>query len=81
MTSVPPGKPVSIVTFNWLGLPVDGFRVVDKLGSGEYLSFNVQIPLRKQAIQLGFGGAVSSESELHALVDQLLPTLDGETNW
>jgi hypothetical protein len=78
---IPPGRGVSLTAFNWRGVQVDAIRVPEKLDDTDYLTFNVQIPLRRQAIQLGIGGPAESEPQLRALVEQVLSTLDGETNW
>jgi hypothetical protein len=78
---MPAGRSVSITSFDWRGLQVDGLRVPEKLAGKDYLTFNVQIPLRRQAIQLMFGLPAESESEIRPLVEQVLSTLEGETNW
>jgi hypothetical protein len=77
---IPAGKSVSLATFHWRGLEVDGIRVPEMAGELAYLTYNVQIPLRGKAIQLGFGGPASAESQLIALAEQVLSTLEGETN-
>lgn len=78
---MPTGRGISLTSFNWRGVQVDAIRVPEKLGDKDYLTLNVQIPLRTQAIQLGIGGPSESEPQLRSLVEHLLSTLDGETNW
>jgi len=78
---LPSGGSLSLTSFDWRGLQVDGIRVPEKSGETAFITFNVQIPLRTQAIQLGIGGPAEQESELRALVEQTLSTLEGETNW
>lgn len=78
---IPAGRGFSLTAFNWRGVQVDAIRVPEKLGDTDYLTLNVQIPLRKQAIQLGFGGPSESEPQLRTLVEHVLSTLDGETSW
>lgn len=74
-------KSISLLSFNWRGLEVDGVRVPEKLQDTDYLTFNVQIPLRPQAIQIGFGGPAESESQLRSLAENVLATLDGNSTW
>lgn len=78
---IPAGKGLSLTAFNWRGVQVDAIRVPEKLGDTDYLTFNVQIPLRAQAILLGIGGPTESEPQLRTLVEHVLSTLDGETSW
>jgi hypothetical protein len=78
---MPAGRSVSLTSFDWRGVQVDGLRLPEKLDEKDYLTFNVQIPLRRQAIQLMFGLPAESESEIRPIVEQVLSTLEGETNW
>lgn len=78
---IPAGKSLTLMSFNWRGLEIDGIRVPEKLGQEDYVTYNVQVPLVKGAIQLGFGGPLSAEPQMRKLVDQVLSSLDGETNW
>ena len=77
---LPPG-PATLTSFDWRGLQVDGIRVPEKLGGADYLTLNIQIPLRSQGIQLGFGGPAAAELQPRVLAEQVLSTFDGETNW
>ncbi len=78
---LPAGRNASLHPFQWRGLQVDGVRVGEKIGDADYVTFNVQILLRKQAVELGFGGPADEEAHLRTLVEKVLATLDGQTNW
>jgi hypothetical protein len=78
---VPQGLGNTLVTFSWRGLDIDCLRVPEKTAAGDYVTFNVQVPLKKQAIQIGFGGPASSEALIKARAEQVLSTLEGEVNW
>jgi hypothetical protein len=78
---LPPGKNLTLTSFSWRGLDVDGVRVPEKIPSGDYVTLNVQIPLKRAAIQIGFGGPAASEASVRALAEQVLSTMDGEVNW
>lgn len=78
---LPAGHNASLHPFSWRGLRIDSIRLGEKMEGADYVTFNVQIPLRKQAVQLGFGGPANEEVQLRALVEQVLSTLEGETNW
>jgi len=75
---IPKGQPASLVEFNWRGRPVDGIRVPEKTAVGDYVTFNVQIPLRKQGVQFGFGGPAASEAKIREVVEKVLSSLDGQ---
>lgn len=79
--SLPAGKGASLLSFTWRGLPVDAFRVSEPSAHGEFITFNVQIPLKKHTLQIGFGGPVAREAENRAIAIQTLSTLEGEPNW
>ncbi len=78
---LPTGKGMTLETFDWRGLPVDAARVPEEVDGTGYLTFNVRIPLKKGAIQIGFGDLASNEAALRQRVLHVLATLDGETNW
>lgn len=78
---LPPGKSMTVEGFSWRGLQVDAIRLPEKSGDIDYLTFNVQIPLRKQAIQLGFGGPAEAEKQIRDTAAELLSSLEGNSNW
>jgi len=78
---IPPGKGKTLTPFSWRGLSVDGFRVSEKSPQGEFITLNVQLPLKKRTVQIGFGGPVAKEAEIRALAMHTLSTLEGEPNW
>jgi len=77
---LPPAIASTLTNFHWRGLEVDAFRVSESVNGISGITFNVQIPLQQRAIQLGFGGPAKAESELRALAEQVLSTLEGENN-
>ncbi len=78
---LPPGESISLTAFKRSGLKVNQAREVEQIGDTGYVTFNVQIPLRTQAVQIGFGGATAVESQIRTLAEQIVSTMDGETNW
>lgn len=78
---IPAGRNASLVSFIWRGLPVDAFRVSEPSPQGDYVTFNVQIPLKKHTVQLAFGGPATKEAETRALAVQTLSSFDGQPNW
>lgn len=65
----------------WQGFELDAFAVPESLEGMDVITYNVQIPLRGQAIQLKLFGPQSREERLQQLQRQLLDNLQGETNW
>ncbi|TCO90166.1 hypothetical protein EV701_11192 [Chthoniobacter flavus] len=80
-SDLPPGKDVTLTSFSWRGLAVDGFRVPEKTAQGNAINFNVQLPLKKRLVQVTFGGPATKEAALHSLAIQTLATFEGEPNW
>jgi hypothetical protein len=78
---MPPGFKGELTTRNWRGLKVDTIVApVDQSGAN-MIVYTMQIPLRPAAIQLNVGGPASKQTEIDQLVDTLLASLDGDTNW
>ena len=66
---------------NWRGLEVDTIVAQVEQNGLRMIVYTMQIPLRPTAIQLSVGGPESKREELGQLVDTLLASLEGETNW
>lgn len=78
---MPPGSQARLVTTQWQGFEVDVFEIPEQLGEVQTLTYNVQIPLKRAAIQLKLIGSADRESELKSLLAEILDGLDGESNW
>lgn len=89
---IPKGKPLGLDSFprgftgeltkrKWRGLDVDSITTAHEQAGLQIVAFTVQVPLRPMAIQLNVGGPLSKRDEIDRLVNQLLASLDGETNW
>jgi hypothetical protein len=76
-----PDKSYTLTPFIWRGLAVDGVRIPETMGAGEYVTYKAQIPIKKQSIQIGFGGPATEEAHIKAFAEQVLSTLDGPVNW
>lgn len=80
LSQLPKGKSLSVSTLQWRGITVDAIHVPEKNPRGDFLTINVQIPLRGEAIQIGFGGPSAAEPEIRAVAERVLASLDGEPN-
>lgn len=78
---LPPGFHGRLFTAVWQGFEVDGFEVPEQLGEISTITYNVQIPLQRAAIQVKLFGPTARESELKPLLSQILGGLTGESNW
>ena len=66
---------------NWRGAKVDAIVAhVDQNGA-KMIVYTIQVPLKPSAIQLNVAGPESKQAEISHLADDLLASLDGETNW
>lgn len=67
---------------SWRGYRVEAFEVRETLPDGtDAVTFNVQIPLRSGGVQLGVFGPASQAAETEAILETVLASLDGASNW
>jgi hypothetical protein len=78
---MPPGFRGELTTRNWRGLKVDTIMAFVQQNGFKMVVYEIQIPLKPSAIQLGVGGPETKRAELSQLADTLLSSLEGETNW
>jgi hypothetical protein len=79
--NLPLNNSAKLIPLSWRGLDINASQVLETLSTGNYLTFNAQIPLRTQAIQLMLVGPAQREQQLRETMEQVLDSLDGETNW
>jgi hypothetical protein len=78
----PAGKPaVTVFTERWKRFDLEVVRLPESSDGVDYLTFNTQVPLAGEAIQLLVFGPATEEAELRAVTRALLDTLDGQSNW
>lgn len=65
----------------WQGYDVNGVAIVEEVEGWTLITYNVQIPLKRGAIQVKLIGPKEREAELSQLLDQVLANLTGESNW
>jgi hypothetical protein len=78
---MPPGFQGRQFTTHWRGFELDAFAVPERLGDIATVTYNVQIPLKRGAIQVKLFGPVDREPELKRLLAEILEGLNGESNW
>jgi hypothetical protein len=76
-----PGFQGRVFTEVWKGHVVDVVTVPETIGDHQTVTFNVQVPLKKAAIQLMLFGPAERDAELQPLLKEVLDGLDGESNW
>jgi hypothetical protein len=70
-----------VFTEQWRGHVVDVVTVPEAIGEHKTVTWNVQVPLKKAAIQLMLFAPAEREAELGPLLKEILGGLDGESNW
>ncbi len=78
---MPPGFNGDLFVTTWQGFEIDGFEVPESVNGVDAITYNVQIPLKREAIQVKLFGPVKREEVLRALLRQVLDGLKGESNW
>ena len=78
---MPPGFNGELFVITWQGFEIDGFRVPETFNEINAITYNVQIPLKGEAIQIKLFGPADHEEDLRLLLRQILDGLDGESNW
>lgn len=79
--SMPSGFTGELFVTSWQDFEIDGFEVPEKLNGIDVVTFNVQVPLKREAIQIKLFGPLDRREELRALLPQILVGLKGESNW
>jgi hypothetical protein len=72
---------VTIVTENWKDLEIEVTRVPERIADAQLLTFNAQVPLKPEAIQLTVTGEAAREAELRGALRTVLASLEGRSNW
>jgi hypothetical protein len=72
---------VSLVPEKWKDFEIEVMRVPEEIGGVKVVTFNAQVPLKPEAIQISVVGEVARENELRSVLRTVLATLDGQTNW
>jgi hypothetical protein len=72
---------ITILSEKWKDFDVEVFRVPERAGNLQLLTFNAQVPLKPEAVQIAVIGEAASENELRSLLRSVLSSLDGSTNW
>jgi hypothetical protein len=67
--------------FRWRDLDLQGFLTHVERDGDDFVALTVQVPLRKEAIQVVVGGPASEEPRADAVMRQTLASLEGESNW
>lgn len=75
------GPQISVITEKWKGFDIEVIRVSEQAGELQLLTFNAQVPLRPEAVQVGVFGEAGRENELRGVLQSVLSNLDGQTNW
>ena len=68
-------------TVRWNGLDIDAIRTDTSQTGTPITIYTAQVPLRKEAIQLVVAGPSARATESLAILNSVLGSLKGETNW
>ena len=79
--SVPPDAQIEQAAVFWRTHQLDAFRVQYSMGGRVLSAWTVQVPLAREAIQIGVGGRPEASEESRKLLEQLLTGLEGISNW
>lgn len=78
---LPEGFAGKMIDAQWQGFEVDAFEVPEVMNGVDVLTYNVQIPLKTNGIQVMLFGPADRADELKSLLPPILKGLKGETNW
>jgi hypothetical protein len=71
----------TIESEKWKGFDIEVFRLPQEAGEVKLITFNAQVPLKPEAVQIAVTGAASREEELRGVLRAVLEKLEGQTNW
>jgi len=72
---------VDLFLTTWQGFDIEGFEVLESVNGINIVTYNVQIPFKRQAIQVKLVGPADRKGKLRALLRQVLDGFNGESNW
>lgn len=78
---LPPGFQGRLFVTHWRGFEVEAFEIPEQVDGVEFVTYNVQIPLKRSAIQVRLFGPTARQPELRRLLSETLTGLEGESNW
>jgi len=81
MKHMPEGFQGKLFTTEWHGFQVNAFEVPETVNGVKTITYNVQIPLKDEAIQVMLFGRADDTETLKPLLRQILDGLEGESNW
>lgn len=79
--AAPPGFAGRVLTVRWHDFDLDALEVPEAANGIEVVNYNVQVPLKREAIQLRVMGRRDRKDALLQLTNELLESLHGESNW
>jgi hypothetical protein len=72
---------VTLLSEKWRGFDIPVFRVPEEIPGHQFVTFNAQVPLKPEAIQISIGGEAAREEEISGILRSVLDDLEGQTNW
>ncbi|HEY1602035.1 MAG TPA: hypothetical protein VGG64_20700 [Pirellulales bacterium] len=81
LEDLPPDFRGRLFKTQWQGFAVDAFEIPEAIDQTRAVTYNVQLPLKRAAIQVKLFGPADRESELQSLLATILSGLKGESNW
>lgn len=81
MENFPRGFQGNLFTTQWDGFEINANAIVEEGNGARVITYNVQIPLKKNAIIVRVAGHMSQEKALLGLLKETLAGLQGETSW
>lgn len=81
MENFPRGFQGNLFTTQWDGFEINANAIVEAANGESVITYNVQIPLKKNAIIVRVAGHMSKEKALLGLLKETLAGLKGETSW
>ena len=76
---VPPNT--QVVSFKWKGFDVSGLKTLTSQEGKPVFVLLAQVPLRREAVQLSVAGPADQGARGQAIMEAILASLEGETNW
>jgi hypothetical protein len=79
--NLPPGAVVTRETLPWQSFQLDVYRAAFSMGGQSLIARTVQIPIRREAIQLTVGGPADRDADVLATTRTVLASVQGPSNW
>ena len=70
-----------LLRVKWNKFKLNGFEIPENINGVSYITYNIQIPLKKEPVQISIFGTAEEKDLLKHIMNKVMAKLDGASNW